>query len=131
MHQSRIMTFIFICLLFAPCSVHVAIVMDAKQYWQHSACCHFVHMELTMRSFVTYSSQSIIRMSQARTVARIGRKRMNIGFLLESWKEDRDVSGNIILSWIVRNGDDGVVWSGLSCLRIRGFVNTVMNLLVP
>jgi hypothetical protein len=74
-----------------------------------------------------YSSPSIIRMIKsmrmrwAGHVARTGRRGMHIGCWWVSQKErdhqeDQDVHGCIVLKWILER-EDGVVWTGLICLR--------------
>jgi hypothetical protein len=56
-------------------------------------------------------------------VARMGRRGMHIGYWWESQKkrdhyEDQDVGGWIILKCILERQNGGV-WTGLICLRIR------------
>jgi hypothetical protein len=69
-----------------------------------------------------YSSPSIIRIIKSRRirwaghVAQMGEKR-NAYRLLVGRKEDQDVGGWIILGWILERWD-GVMWTGLVCLRI-------------
>jgi hypothetical protein len=54
-----------------------------------------------------YSSPSIIRMIKSRRirwaghVARMGRRGMHVGYWWESQKENKEVSGWIIIKWII------------------------------
>jgi hypothetical protein len=73
-----------ICLLFALCSADVKQIVGRNPGTHRTAACH---MELIMRSSVTYPPPSLIRMSKARTVARMGRRWVYVRFLLENWKE--------------------------------------------
>jgi hypothetical protein len=78
-------------------------------------------------------------MRYAGHVARMGRRRMHIGYWWESQKErdhweDQDVGGWIILKLILREmGWGGVDWIDLVQDRDQwmALVNTVMNLRVP
>jgi hypothetical protein len=62
------------------------------------------------------------RMRRAGHVARMGRRRMHIGYWWESQKErdhweDQDVGGWTILKWMLERWD-GMVWIGSVWLRI-------------